>query len=321
MAGLKGVHAAALGLGALALMAGAARAGIEDFSGNWRSAGRDLSGITHVVISPAGGTTVSIRIFGECHPIECNWGLVPGKGYATGPKSDDIDTVVTAVNFGFAHRQIIFRKTGPDRMSFEVFTDYDEDVGKNDFASSGAMQRSSWAGPVGQNWERPGALLTGWGGGARSGISRAPVETCTPFDSKTVKAVPVGPNWKVAAGAHDLTAAGSDERLAIRVQDTIRHYGFDRQCKVGRTVYWKHGDSFPAERMGGADCVLFNSLTVHLSPINKRWKIVDGVQWIASFEYKSDAEALIGLIRQNRLDAECFVGGRENPMLTYWLAF
>ncbi|MDE2182538.1 MAG: hypothetical protein KGJ78_05900 [Alphaproteobacteria bacterium] len=312
---------AAAALAALALAASSAPAAVEDFSGNWENSGHDPSGITHVLISPAGGTTVSVRVFGDCHPIECNWGQVDGKGYTTGPKSEAVDTIVAVINAGFARRQMIFRKLSPDRMAFEVFTDYEDGVGKNDFAASGTLERTSWAGPLGQNWERPGALATGWGGGARSGTSPAPKEACEPFDPREVKAVAAGAAWKITAGNRLLAEAGGDEQTALRAQDVLRHYRFDRQCRVGRAVYWKRADAFPRGRMGGADCLLFNTVTTHLSPVARHWTIVDGVQWIASFEGESDAEALLALIRYHHLDAECFVGGRQNPVLTYWLAF
>ena len=81
----------------------AARAGIENFYGNWENVGRDLSGVAHVQISPAGGNHVSVRIYGDCHPTECNWGLVEARSYTANPHSGDVTSLSASFNSGFAH--------------------------------------------------------------------------------------------------------------------------------------------------------------------------------------------------------------------------
>jgi hypothetical protein len=103
---------------------------------------------------------------------------------------------------------------------------------------------------------------------------------------------------------------------------TIRHYRFDRKCHVGTApaAYWKHGAEMATGRMGGADCIAFNPTTAHASHIGHSWKIVDGVQWLADFgDDKTQADAMLSLIRFYHLDEECFIA-RLNPAMIYWLA-
>ena len=306
-------------LAAMVLLVGVARAEAPEFYGNWENAGHDESGITHVVISPAGGNDASVRVYGDCHPVECNWGLVEGRAYTGDPQSGTVESIVAELNFGFAHREIIFRKAGKDRLSFEVLTDFTDGSEKHDFDTTGMLRRSAWAGPLNQNWERPGMLATGWGGGDRDGVSPKPRESCVRFDPRSVHIVPRGSLWKIAAGSQ-VFAEAKTEQLAQRAEDTIRHYRFDRICRTGTSVYWRRGDRFPDHKVGGADCVSFNSTTVHTAHVGHSWKVVDGVQWIAGFEAKADADALLAMIRARHLDAECFVA-RPDPVLIYWIAY
>jgi hypothetical protein len=156
----------------------------------------------------------------------------------------------------------------------------------------------------------------------RSGATQQPQETCTVFDPAAARAVQAWLSWKVVAGKETLVEAGADERDAIRVLATIRHYRFDRKCHVGTapTAYWKRGTAMADGRMGEADCIAFNPTTAHASQIGHRWKIVDGVQWIADFgDDKKQADAMLSLIRSYHLDEECFVA-RPNPVMVYWLS-
>lgn len=289
---------------------GQAGAGVMDFYGNWENAGRDASGMSHVQISPAGGNHVNVRVYGDCHPIECNWGLVKAQSYTASPRSGEVTSISASFNSGFARKQIIIREGKPGELLFEVLTVFVDGSGRHDFDMTGRLKHSTWAGPIGQSWENNSSQGTGWGGGVRSGATQRPQETCASFDPATVRTVQAGTSWKVVAGKKTLVEAGADERNALRVLATIRHYQFDRKCHVDTapTAYWKRGAAMADRRMGAADCIAFNPTTAHASHIGHRWKIVDGVQWIADFgDDKKQADATLSLIRFYHLDEECFV--------------
>jgi hypothetical protein len=307
---------------ALLAAAGQASAGVVDFYGNWENAGRDASGIAHVQISPSGGNHVDVRVYGDCHPIECNWGLAKAQSYTAAPQSGEAVSISANFNSGFARKQIVIRNGKPGELLFEVLTVFVDGSGRHDFDMTGRLKHTAWAGPIGQSWENRSGQGTGWGGGVRSGASQKPDETCTAFDSAAAQAVQIGTSWKVVAGKETLVEAGTDENNARRALATIHHYRFDRKCRVGAapTAYWRRGAAMADGRMGAADCIAFNPTTAHASYFGHRWKIVDGVQWLADFgDNKSQADAVLSLIRSYHLDEECFVA-RPNPVMVYWLA-
>jgi len=297
---------------ALCLFA-AAHADVEGFFGNWQNDASDQSGIAHVQISPAGGNLVSVRLYGKCHPSECDWGMVEGHSYAPDPASSDVEAVSASFAAGFARREVIFRRE-PDGLGFELLTNFTDGSGRHDFVIRGHLVHSAWAGPVGQSWDRAASQSTGWGGGARSGAVRKPIESCAAFPALAARAIPSGTDFKVMAGG--LTLAEADERGARRVLDVIRHYRFDNKCQIGSVTYWKGGETIPGG--WGADCIAFNPTTVHGVLMGHAWKIVDGTQWIADLGgKKADADQLLALIRFYGLNRECFAA---RPAMVYWLA-
>jgi len=302
------------------LAAGPAHAGALDFAGHWENASHDASGISHVAISPAGGNHLSVRVYGDCHPTECDWGMAAAQSYSSDPHSGDVTSISTNFNSGFAHRQIIFRRGPYGGLDFQMLTDFSDRSGRQDFEMNGRLRRTAWAGPVGQNWAPPPAQRTGWGGGAHGEEMPKPREDCIGFDLTAAQTVQQGGIWKVMAGDRTLVGARSDERDALRALEVIRHYRLNRQCRAGATVYWKRDDTIPSGRMGGADCTPFNATTAHTAHIGQAWKIVDGVQWIADFGTdKAAADQMLSLIRTYRLERECFVA-RPNPAMVYWLS-
>jgi len=306
-------------LAALLVWGIVAHAGIEDFHGNWENPARDLSGLTHVVISPDGGDRVTVRAYGDCRPIACSWGQVQAKSYGADPASRAVTMVEAAFDAGFARRRIMFRPMPSGTLGFEMTTEFTDGSGRHDFAMTGILRRTSWAGPLSQNWERPPGLGSGWGGGARGGNSPRPVESCIGFDPKAARAVQQNGWWKVVAGALVLAEAGRDQQSALGAQSAVRSYRFDAKCSIAGSVYWKRGGDFPTRRLGSAECVGFNPTTVHAVPVGRGWKIVDGVKWLAEFpDDRAKADALLALIRFYRLDTECFIR-RPDPVMTYWL--
>jgi hypothetical protein len=306
---------------ALGLFCGAAQAEASEFIGNWNNSDPKPSGLTHVVISPNGGDRVDVRAYGDCHPIECDWGLVQGDIYSNNPKSGAVNIISATFHFGFAHRQIIFRKDTGGRLKFEMLIKLDDNSTQHDYSVIGTLQQTGWAGPISQIWQRQPGLATGWGGGARDGSAPKPEENCTAVDTRGARAVERNGVWKVVAGGRTLVDAGRDNRTAQIAESVFRHYRVDRRCTVGGPWqdYWKIGNEFPREKLGGLGCIPFNPTTAHLTRTGGAWTIVDGVTTIASFgASKPKAEATLGLIRHYRLDAECFVR-YPDPLMVLWV--
>ena len=306
---------------ALALLGIAARAETGDFIGHWQNPEPKASGLTHIAITPNGGTGVDVRAYGDCRAIECDWGIVQGKVYTPAPKSDDVQIVVATFHFGFAHHTITFRKAAGGKLSFEMLTEWADNSQRHDYAVSGLLKPTSWVGPISQVWQVQPGLQTGWGGGAPSGISAAPEESCTPIVTQGARAVEEHGYWFVKAGGKVLIDVGHDEQAAQLAEAALRHYQFDRRCTVGGPFksYWKNADGFAKDKMGGAICLKLSPTTAHLVQSGQSWKIMDGVTLIADLgTLKPKAEAMLGLIRANKLTAECFIR-QPDPLLAFWL--
>jgi hypothetical protein len=216
----------------------------------------------------------------------------------------------------FASKQIVLRLSHSGELAFEMLTDFHDGSDRHDFAMTGRLRRSAWAGPVGQSWDRMPQVATGWGGGARSGSSPPPEESCTGFDPQTVRVVETGNDARLEAPG--LGLAHGPARDMQRARDVIRHYRFDHLCRTHGTAFWKRGDAIPGEGMGGADCIFFNPTTAHAVRMSNVWKVVDGSQWLAGAD-KAGADSVLALIRFYKLGRECFVGWRTAPVMTYWL--
>lgn len=134
-----GVFALAL-LGATCI-AGSASADMGDFLGNWVNQDSDTSGITHVVISPAGGDHVQIQVFGACHPTDCDWGTVGGHSYYAGVGSGDVTLITGTFNAGFSRKFLIFRRAHGGRLNFEALTEFKDGSGRQDYDMSGKLLR------------------------------------------------------------------------------------------------------------------------------------------------------------------------------------
>ncbi|MDR3526685.1 MAG: hypothetical protein P4L57_05355 [Rhizomicrobium sp.] len=306
---------------AFLLLCAAAEAATTDFLGHWQSVDAKASGLTHIAITPNGGTGVDVRAYGDCRAIECDWGIVQGKVYSTGPKSDDVQIVVAIFHFGFAHHAITFRKAPGGKLSFEMLTEWADNSQRHDYAVMGLLRPTSWVGPISQVWQVQPGLQTGWGGGARSGSSAPPVESCTVVDTRGVRAVEENGYWFVKAGGKVVLDVGHDEKTAQLAEAAFHHYQFDRRCTVGGPFksYWKSANGFGQDKMGGPICFKLNPTTAHLVQSGQSWKIMDGVTLLADLgALKSKAEAMLGLIRANKLTAECFIR-QPDPVLAFWL--
>ena len=127
-------------MGALGI-AGSASADMGDFLGNWVNQDLDTSGITHVVISTIGGERVSIHVFGQCHPTDCDWGSVEGHNYFSGVGSGDVIMITGTFNTGFARKFLIFRRSRDGRLQFEALTEFRDASGRRDYDMNGRLVR------------------------------------------------------------------------------------------------------------------------------------------------------------------------------------
>jgi hypothetical protein len=318
----------AAALVALSALISSARADVSDFVGSWTNTDPATSGITRVVVSPAGGNHVNVQVFGACHPTDCDWGTVAGHSYVEDPGSTDVRSVAARFNPGFASELIILRKAGGSDLRFEVLTDFADGSGRRDYDMSGHLTRAAgWGGgpggPGGPGWP------PGWGGGPGGGPGGPggpglASEDCIGFDPGAVTASFVGGAWKVVQGSMWMLDFGGNQAAAQQAAGIIHHYHFNQQCFVKRPnaamMYWKTGNHVSHGSTGGQDCIGLDPMNVTVANPGGSWKVVDGANWL--LDYGPDhaaADQARAVIQTYHLNRQCFVARPNAPMM-YWLA-
>lgn len=99
----------------------------RDFVGNWVNANSNTRGITRLVISSRGGNRLNIRVFGKCHPRDCNWGTVVLNTYGNNVSVRD-KAATARYSKRFANTLLILRLYGRGHnqirlQSFTLFKD------------------------------------------------------------------------------------------------------------------------------------------------------------------------------------------------------
>lgn len=304
---------------ALLLCFGCARAEVEDFLGRWENPAKDESGIYHVVVTPAGHRRVNIRIYGDCRPGACDWGVTPADDYRYAPGTKALESVSATIHFGFAHRRITLQSAGKNRLHFSVAVTFVEGTGKRDIRIDGTLKRAGWIDIGNPNWEQPIGRHVGWGGGPRGHTFRQPEERCIPFEPYRLDILYEHGRWVVAADGKWLTQPTANKEDAHRALAIIRRYGFNRKCQTGTMDFWHKGKGFPAEDILGPSCMKFSSTTAHVMRVGKSWRVIDGMTVIADMNVSRDnAFAVLAMIRSNRLERKCVVAW-PNVVMTYWL--
>lgn len=298
----------------------AARADITQFYGNWANPNPGPSGIRHIVISPAGGNRATLRVYGNCHPGECNWGEVEADN-VTAPHGKDVIGLSGLIHFGFAHRQIVLKLAPNGQISFWAQYHYVDTAGKKDRESMGLLRQSDWPGPMSKaSWEQPASRDAGWGGGPRGNPLAKPELKCDGFNPAATGLVQAGPGWNLVADGVFLTHTDWNKKTAQQAIEVIRHYRFDHKCHTGTMDFWMSNGRFPHEKLTGASCLQFNSTTAHTVRIENTWRVVDGpVEIFNALTSKDNATAVLAMIRRNHLEHKC-VQGWPNPVMIYWLS-
>lgn len=300
-------------------LSAAASADVTQFYGNWANPDPSTSGIRHIIISPAGGNRAAVRVYGNCHPGECDWGVVQADTI-TAPGGKDVVGLSALIHFGFAHRRFVLKLTPTGELAFWAGYRYVETAGKRDRQSTGQLRRTDWPGPMSKaSWEQPASRNAGWGGGPRGNPLPMPKMKCDGFNPTALKLVKAGPGWNLNADGVFLTHTDWKEKTAQQAVEVIRHYRFDHRCHTGTMEFWTSNGTYPREKITGAACLQFNSTTAHVVSLQNNWHIVDGPLDIFNAKTSKDnAHAVLAVIRRNHLERKCVVGW-PNPVMIYWL--
>jgi hypothetical protein len=325
--GARTIAAAVIGA---AFAAGAAFADTSDFVGNWINNDAGTSDLTRIVVMPAGPNHVKVRAFGECQPTDCDWGVVPGRGYADSVASHDVRIVTAEFNPGFKKSLLILRIGPGGNLRYQLLTDFTDGSGRTDYETGGSMHKVSFFPPL------PPHPIIPPPGPQPQPFPPHPMpmphpfpalmgpEDCIGFNPSTVTVAHVGGAWKVVSGSMWMLDFGPDKASADRAASVIIGENFNRQCFVKRPhaemTYWKSGNQVPSSQMPGQDCVHNNPATTSVQNVGGDWKVVDGSHWMLDYGGdQASANQALAVIRHYHLNRQCFIK-RPNAEMTYWLA-
>jgi hypothetical protein len=134
--------AAALAFALFVLASSAFAAGVNDFIGVWNSPSAS-GGITQIFVEQD-RFKLRIRVFGQCHPRDCDWGWSDATLYSPNPGGNpwqDASTLSARYDQGFSHRQIILRTDGRGDMGYEILTDFTDNSHRSPYVAVGRLMR------------------------------------------------------------------------------------------------------------------------------------------------------------------------------------
>jgi hypothetical protein len=311
------------------LMTGTAWAGTSDFLGNWLNTDPNTTGITRVIVTPAGPNHPDVHVFGQCHPTDCDWGIAPGHGYADTPGSHDVRIITASFNAGFARKLLILRLAPSGDLRVQTLTDFTDGSGRTDYEATSRLTRvAMFPGPL----PIPPGPVPGPGPGPITPVHPPLLplhplmgsEDCIGFNPIAVSVANVGGVWKVVQGSMWMLDFGANHAAADHAANVIHAYHFDQQCFVKRPnaamMYWKAGAHVPSGGLPGQDCVGLNPAAASIANIGGSWKVVDGSHWVLDYgPDETAANQALAVIRNYHLNRQCFIE-RPNAEMKYWLA-
>lgn len=334
-------------------------AGYGEFTGHWRNENPATSDITRLRIN-AGPGGLSVRAWGQCHPVDCDWGVVNSVEYSFSPAANPVVSatdVIAIFNPGFAQKTLILTDRPGDRISYTIYTRYTDGSRRKPFVTRGILRKRSggWRGwdgfggrddPGGRDGrdgrdERDGrdgrddrdgrdgrgddydsGGRDGPGEGRAAALSFA--EDCIGFDHRNIEARNIGGDWKVVDGSSWLLSFGPRAAEASRAAQIIRNYRFNQQCFIGRPnasmTYWKRGNDVPNGGMPGDDCVGNNPDTTQAALVGGQWKVVDGGHQMLAFGPRRNEARQAEELIRHYRLNRQCFVGRPNASMTYWLS-
>ena len=126
-----------LGLG-LAIVALSANGELQRFAGQWVNVDPASRGISKVQIETS-GEVVRVRVFGRCHPSDCDWGWVTGLAYTAEGVDAELPSTASAVlatyEHGYSTRVLVIAFDSPTTLSVESFTQFKDRSGRSNVTS------------------------------------------------------------------------------------------------------------------------------------------------------------------------------------------
>ncbi len=282
-----------LAAAAAAALALPSQAAMSDLVGQWDNADMRTGGVAQFDVD-FDGSTVTVRAAGVCSPNPCDWGDTAAEPLLPPRRSNvqrDATGVLAIFEVGGATRTLIATQAGANRLQIVSVTVYDD--------------------------SRPSLIQTE----TFRRVDRTPVVAEPSCD-------PLGPPFRIRlqGGVWTLTS-GSNVSIAFDAPEQagfarflMEAYRPNQICSFGdgdRTfTFLTRNGQLPAGAQPGEDCLGFDWRQVRAVEEGGGGLVTDGRSRMAVLPTYEEAEAVVGLIQQQRAAAQCFVG-RPDPGLTY----
>ena len=152
------------------------------------------------------------------------------------------------------------------------------------------------------------------------GESTALKEDCLGFDPGRLQLKAESGQYLMTDGRSRMKMFPNREeaRLALK---TIRHFGMDQHCFIGRPdpsmEYWTSGGRAPAGKAPQQDCIGFDPGRLRLKREGSKWLMTDGRSRMRMFPNRGEAEQALAVIKKYGFNQTCYVG-RPDPSMTYF---
>ena len=122
-------------------------AGLNDFTGTWMNVDANTGGLTKLVITtsptPADDPNVSVHAWGQCHPTDCDWGVVKAHAYCPNVSCNIVataDGMMAVYKTGFSEMTLIIRRAGA-RLVVQTFTHFTDNSNRRNYDATYTFQR------------------------------------------------------------------------------------------------------------------------------------------------------------------------------------
>lgn len=113
--------------------------GPDALLGTWNACDPETSGLVRVVIGAA-AEGITVQVFGACTPTPCDWGVVPGIGYAANVGSSESVAFTASYRFSFK-TAIVTGVLDSGSLRVETFNRFTDSSGRSDYYSKGYFCR------------------------------------------------------------------------------------------------------------------------------------------------------------------------------------
>jgi len=287
-----------LGAAVLAgLHASPAIAQLGQFLGTWQNVNNNDSGAIRLNIAQQ-GNGVTVQVWGNCTPTDCDWGHVPATlygGSVSSPLPQQTSVIRAQYIQSFAQRQVVIHPAPNNQLRVEVLTQFVDGSNRSNYADSDLFAKTT-----------------------------APIaEDCISFNPATAQAALVQNSWKLVNGNMwmlDFGSGPNSQSEAQAAEAIVKRYKFTKQCFVGRPdpsfAYWLVGNASATGSIPKEDCVGFNPANVQVSTTGGLIRMVDGNHALFAFPNQAEAQRAVQIVKHYGFNNSCFVG-RPGPSMTY----